>query len=315
MIYIATTISDEKIDLGPAYTAEINKSKDAPADSLNVVFPSIKEHSEYKYIDVYINEDKKFFSGIVDEQKFEIKNNGCFLTIIARSKAAYLIDNEASPQTYKRPSLKIIFQRHIKPYGFKSIDGDQSSFNVTIEVEKGMSEWDVLEKFCSSCLNVFPIINSDGTIDATGKEKQNKIYFSNTLNGTRYSSIVKKDSRYKLISEIIVCAPYQALYMAKVSDQESINKGISRRKFISMSTESDYAKQVSVNTAEQMISQAKLNAHEITLTCPGEVYAQIGNKGEIDDSILGKIENLSVYEVEYTLNQKGETTRIKLLEE
>ena len=45
MKYLATTISDEEIDLGPAYNVQINRSKEAPADSLTAVFFSQKKHS------------------------------------------------------------------------------------------------------------------------------------------------------------------------------------------------------------------------------------------------------------------------------
>ncbi len=315
MIYIATTISDQKVNLGYAYSAQINKSFETPADCLNVIFPSNKKHEEYKNIDVYINENEKFFSGVVDEQRLEVTSSGCFLTIIARNKAAYLIDNEASPQDYTRPSLDIIFKRHVKPYGFTAIYGDLSVFSTIIEVTKGMSEWDVLEKFCSTCLNIFPTVNADGTIDATGSASFKKLYFSNVKGAVNYSSFVEKNYRYRLISEIIVCAPYEAIYIAKVKDQNLIDKGISRRKFISISADNDHAEKYSISTAEQMISNAKKKAHEIIITCPGAIFAQVGNKCEIDDSILGKVENLEVYEVEYKLNRNGEFTVITLLEE
>lgn len=315
MIYIATTIENEKVDLKNPYSTEINKSYEAPADILKVIFASERKHLEYKYIDVYITEGIKFFSGIVDEQKFEVTDKGCFLTIEARSITAYLIDNEASPQTYKRPSLDIIFKRHIEPYGFKAIYGNNSNFNTTIDVVKGMSEWDVLEQFCSSCLNVFPIVNADGTVDATGNVELEKLYFSNIKNGINYNSIKTSYKRYKLISEIIVCSQYEAIYVADIKDQESINKGIKRKKFINMSTEENNTKKISVDTAENMINNSKKKAHEIIITCLGAVNARIGNRCELNDYILGKIENLKVYETEYRLNYNGEFTIITLLEE
>ena len=100
MTYIVTTVSGQKIDLGAAYSIQINKSKEAPADTLFAIFFSQKIHPEYKLIDVYTSENQLFFSGVVDEQKFEVAENGCFFTIKSRSKAAYLIDNEACAQAF-----------------------------------------------------------------------------------------------------------------------------------------------------------------------------------------------------------------------
>ena len=314
MTYIVTTVSGQKVNLGAAYSIQINKSRETPADSLTAVFFSEKIHPEYKLIDVYTSENQLFFSGIVDEQKFEVEENGCFLTIKSRSKTAYLIDNEASPQIYKRPSLDIIFKRHIKPYGFTSIIGNKSTFNANIEVEKGMSEWDVLEEFCSSCLGTFPLVNADGSIDASGRVATKKILFSNAGSGISYSYISQKYNRYKLISEITVCAPYAAIYVDKVKDIELTNNGICRRKFISMTEDTSSAKNISVDTAKQMILDSKKKFYEITIKCPGAIYAQIGNSAQINGSVLGPLQNLIVYEVEYTLNKSGEFTVFTLLE-
>ena len=314
MTYIVTTVSGQKVNLGAAYSIQINKSRETPADSLTAVFFSEKIHPEYKLIEAYTSENQLFFSGIVDEQKFEVAENGCFLTIKSRSKTAYLIDNEASPQIYKRPSLDIIFKRHIKPYGFTSIIGNKSTFNANIEVEKGMSEWDVLEEFCSSCLGTFPLVNADGSIDASGRVATKKILFSNTGSGISYSYISQKYNRYKLISEITVCAPYAAIYVDKVKDIELTNNGICRRKFISMTEDTSSAKNISVETAKQMILDSKKKFNEITIKCPGAIYAQIGNSAQINGSVLGPLQNLIVYEVEYTLNKSGEFTVFTLLE-
>lgn len=320
MIYVATTTAGVRHSLGSAYSVQINKSREAPADSLTAVFFSKKNHPEYKTIEVYTEgASQLFFDGIVDEQKFEVTATGCFLTINSRSKAAVLIDNEATPQTYKRPSLDIIFRRHIKPYGFSTINGNNSSFNATIEVEKGMSEWDVLELFCSVCLNSFPIVNADGTIDIVGDTDANPLMFSNySSGGVSYSAISQKYNRYKLISEITVCEQYSAIYAATIRDHGLIDKGISRRKFISMSEDvitgiSD--KKVSIKTAEQMVENAKKKFFEITVKCPNAVQAKIGTRCQINDDILGRIEGLKIYEVEYKLSRAGEFTTIRLLKE
>lgn len=314
MIYIATTISNEKIDLGPCYGCEMSKSREAPADSLNAVFFSDKKHDQYKSIEVYLRENRLFFAGIVDEQKFEVISSGCFLTIKARSNAARLIDNEASPQMYKHPSLDLIFKRHVKPYGFTSISGDKSTFSATLEVESGMSEWDVLARFCSTCLNTSPVVNADGSIDASGACASGILTFSNDSNGINYTSIRQQYNRHKLISEIIVCEPYAPIYVEKIRDNGLIENGISRRKFLSMAEDTTSAEKVSIETAEQMIADAKKKVNEARITCPGAIFAQIGSKARIADRILGSLENLTVHELEYSLAQNGEFTTFTLLE-
>ena len=46
------------------------------------------------------------------------------------------------------PAAKFIFERHLKPFGIVGYDGDEHPFMGTIKIEKGMTEWQVLEKFC-----------------------------------------------------------------------------------------------------------------------------------------------------------------------
>lgn len=314
MIYTATAISGEKVDLGAAYSIQINKSREAPADSLTAVFFSEKIHQEYKSIDVFTSKNEIFFSGIIDEQKFEVTNGGSFLTIKSRSKAAYLIDNEATTQTYKRPSLDIIFKRHIEPYGFTEINGNKTTFNVTLDVENGMSEWDVLEKFCSLCLNTFPVVNADGSIDVSGNLDNKKILFSNADGRINFSNISQKINRHRLISEITVCEPYAAIYVDKIYDQDLINRGICRRKFINLSDENTFSKKISIDTVKQMISETKNRYREITVKCPGAIFAQIGSGCQINDYTLGTLQNLKIYEMEYNLNKTGEYTTFTLLE-
>lgn len=314
MIYIATTLSNEKIDLGPCYGCGMSKSQEAPADGLNAVFFSDKKHEQYKSIEVYSSENRLFFAGIVDEQKFEVISSGCFLTIKARSKAALLIDNEASPQMYKRPSLDLIFKRHVKPYGFTSISGNKSTFSATLEVERGMSEWDVLARFCSTCLNTLPVVNADGSIDASGTSASGTLTFSNDSNGINYTSIRQQYNRHKLISEIIVCEPYAPIYVEKIRDNGLIENGVSRRKFLSMADDTTSAEKVSIEAAEQMIAEAKKKFNEVRITCPGAIFAQIGSKARIEDHILGSLENLTVHDLEYSLSQNGEFTTFTLLE-
>ena len=124
MKYEVITIKDEILDLGAPYSVKLNRSKDAPCDDISVTFPIESLINEIKFINVY-NQDKLVFKGIVDQQTIEYTESGIFLNIIARSLAAYLVDNEAKPQTYYCPSLKTIFEKHIKPFGFKGFIGNE----------------------------------------------------------------------------------------------------------------------------------------------------------------------------------------------
>ena len=97
-------------------------STDTPAESLKAVFmvndPGIWKQ-EMDSVLVQMGE-KLLFQGKCDRQIVSLSQQGCRLTIWARSLAAALLDNEAIPQEYHNISVNEVFDKHIKPYGFRN---------------------------------------------------------------------------------------------------------------------------------------------------------------------------------------------------
>lgn len=306
MKYEVLTIKNQTVDLGMPCSVKLNRSKDAPCDDINITFPIDKLIDEVKVIYVY-NQDKLIFKGIVDQQSIEYTSSGIFLNIVARSPASYLLDNEAKPQTYYRPSLKIIFEKHIKPFGFKGFIGNGKVFSSTFVISKGMSEWDVLEKFCNNYLRIQPRVTLDEYIDASGKSTNKEIIFSNAGGNLKYSSFSYKIRRHKRLSEIFVRATKNDSYSIKVSDYDAINKSIKRRRYLNATDES----LTPVIAGQNMISNSKKDAYEFILQCPGVVDINLGDKIKINDYVLGEFRDIFVKEIIYTLNSNFEMTQIK----
>lgn len=97
---------------------------------------------------IYDKNHEVCFDGIVDIQK-ESCADKMMLMLVARSRAALLLDNEAVPQTYGMPSLATIFARHVQPYGFTTFYGNVKAFNGELTITKGMSEWQAAAEFCT----------------------------------------------------------------------------------------------------------------------------------------------------------------------
>ena len=103
-----------------------------------------------------IKDGEVFFRGLIDEQEVAIDSGGVSLQVCARSLAALLLDNEAIPQTYYVPSAKLIYQRHAQPYGFPAFSGRDKAFSAKLQIDKGTSEWEVIESFCRDHLGARP---------------------------------------------------------------------------------------------------------------------------------------------------------------
>lgn len=311
MIYKGTTITGKTIDLGNPISVRINKSDDAPADDLYVVFYYEDFIEELKYIKVYCGDDI-IFDGILDEQIVDITSSGKLFKIYARSTAALLIDNSALPQSYSNTSLEIIFNRHIKPYGFTKFVGNNKLFSKEFIVYKGMSEWDVLEKFCTMFLYTKPRISSNGTINASGKFDESKNVYLNNFNGqTKYKSISKNIKRYNKISEVFVRAGKESSYSIKAVDEYAIKFGVKRRRYLNLYDNTN----IPVNYAQLVINDANKKSSEIKVSCVGMVNTDIGCMVTIEDKLLGKLENLHISKIKYSMDAFGEVTELTMYEE
>ena len=306
-MYRGKTIDDEWVELGSPLVVTLNMAEGVPADDLEISVPCSRKTQELKEISLEKN-GKNIFSGIVDSQKFSIDASGAVLNIVARSRAACLLDNEAMPQTYCVPSLLNIFNRHVKPYGFANISGDMRTFSNEFVVSKGMSEWEVLENFCINYLKVYPRINQDGAINATGNFVSSDIIFSNDGHGIRYSAVYENLKRHELFSEVAFKATTLGAYSTVVKNTSAINRGIVRRRLLNAANSA----KTPLACGEMMLANSDKKSYEICVFCPEFLSVNIGDNATVCDNILGNIPNLVVSELKYVLGKSGEYTRVVL---
>ncbi len=309
MRYLLEDISGNSIEMGTPITAKININYLVPADDLAITFNYNRELPELKKIYAY-NKDILMFEGFIDEQKVTCDNRGVLLDISARSRVSLLLDNEAFPQTYNKPSLSTIFSRHIEPYGFTKYYGDTTSFADQFIVSKGMSEWDVLKKFCNTYLETNPVFMRDGSLNATGAqiEDTERILISNSKSGLKYTDISKTINRYGVISKVVLRASKTSGYTSSLSDKNLINKGILATRFYDAASDSRNL-QVCANT---IISNSKKNMYICKATCIGCHLQEIGSKVYIDDKYFSLKNDMTLIKIKYVLNSFGETTEFTM---
>ncbi len=307
----ATTVDDEILEFLYPVRIGVSKSLDTPADELTAVFPLIERIPELKNISLYNEKYELLFYGIVDTQKFFYKTSGSFFSLNARNKVALLLDNEAEPQSYTLPSLEIIFKRHVEPYGFESFLGNKRSFAKEFVITKGMSEFEVLESFCVNYLGVYPKFLEDSTLDVTGNYKESSIVFSNELDDAiRYSSISEVFRRHKQYSEIYIKAGDDTRYSLNVKNEEAVNKGICRKRYINISSFED----TPISYGERLLKNSSKNSYEVVISSPGSINLNIGDIAKIKDSTLKSMDwSFLVYKLDYVLDGSKEITNVTLI--
>lgn len=307
MIYEVFDNLGAKIKLGDAMSVKIVRDIDVPADALYATFAIRSSINELKYIKVY-ESDKLVFNGIIDEQNIEYSDDGCFLKISSRDITSLLIDNEALPQNYEMPSLGVIFDRHIKPYGFTDFLGNERPFSSTFTVYKGMSEWDVLENFCYNFLGTHPKVINNTTIDATGLYSSSNTINIDNKSGVLYKSINYKINRYKRISEVFIRTNKDGAYDVRTYDQSAIDSSIKRKRYLNAFNDT----RTPVSFGEDMIKNSKAGSYIFTAKCIGNINASVGAKATINDPIIGNIQDLIISKVIYSLKGLDEITEISM---
>lgn len=308
MIIEVFDINKNSITLPYPLSLNILKEENVPADSLTAIFAldgNLPELSQIKVTDG----GEVIFSGIIDEQLTFIEDGAALFRIICRSMAAVLLDSEAYPRSYVLPSIDIIYEKCLKPYGIKGVIGGEGSFGTTYTVDKGMSNWQVLEDFCSRFLRINPKITADGYLDLSNAASDNHIRLSNK-DGIIYSAISESLKRHSQISHIFARLNVNGDYSYEIRNENAIDRGIYNVRYLNCAEEpNEY-----LSIADKMIEKSLKNRLTYIVSCPGRMLDVLESKASIYDDIIGKHDDLIVYSVELTLDGSGERTELKLRE-
>lgn len=300
MTFEAYTAAGVRHDLGTPVSARINRSEDAPADDFTGIFPFKKSWPQFLRLRV-TKESGTVFSGLVDEQTVLLEHGASVQRLVARSRAALLLDNEALPQTYYAPSLWTIFLRHAAPYGFTQYLGEPANQSGELAVAKGMSEWQVIRTFCARFLGVTPRVTREGVLDASGGTSAGALRFGGA--GIPYLSLSRKYRYHALLSEVFVQSRQGGFYTARAADQEAQRLGIVRRRYLGAGA---------ATTAERMLAAARRAAEETTLVCLEGADFEPGMRAAVEDAELGTFSGMTVAKIVYTLDADGELCTVTL---
>lgn len=307
MTFVATTVNNQEIYLDKSVSLVIESEESVPADTLAVIFAVDRRFDEFKFLKMYYK-DKLVFNGIVDNHTFIFDENGQYLKLNVRSMSAVLLDNEAMPQSYILPSINTIFRRHVKPYGFLGIVGENSTTAQEYTVFKGMSEWDVLYKFCTEVLDTIPRITVDNYIDIS-QDNSNVVDILKVGNS---SYCIEEDiNRYNLISDIYVRLENDSTYSEVIRDDGAIAKGVVRKRYLNLVGNSN----PTLSYGEARLKVCKQKSYKIKLQVQGYVDVRVGMRVELNDKTLGKISGLVISKIKYRLGSNRDNTEITLRRE
>ncbi len=250
--------------------------------------------------------DGKVFSGIVDEQNVTVSQNET-TELVARSMGALLIDNEAYPQSFVNPDMRLIFERYVKPFGVKSYTGENKAFSGEFRVRKGMSCYKVLEDFCLSVYGVYPRI--EGNILVL-KSTRDKILFSNR-HGVPFEKLMLSKVRAKPISLVRVKVKEDGDYGTLIKNPYAIDRKIIRERYFNGALSTGK----SIRTVYDAIKRSNTADGFVKITSPQRLTQVLGAVTEIDFDGFHTEEKLYVSSLRYSLSNLKESTEIILKKE
>lgn len=282
---------------------QVNVDEGVPADSLYATFVN-KPTAQLVEITLY-DDEKPLFIGIVDEEERQRDLQGEFLKISARSLAAHLLDNEAAPCAYDHPSLGLIYERYVKPYGILLNESDDAVFFGEQSVTKGASCWRVLKNFCTACYSAVPRVSATSVLYPKGMRNDETIVFGG--GGIRYTAVREIQKRCEEISAVYVKASNTGSYSLPITNPRAMERGVRRVRYLNaMLSESP------MRCADAMIRNGDKKAYEVHLSCPSCLLGKEGCRAIIKDTMIGDREDLYISAVHYRMTKDGETSTITL---
>ena len=314
MIYRLAAHSGETREFTKPETVRFSVDRDAPAHSLEARFPleTFENGRDLpKFHTIHIVKDGTvIFRGLIDEQAVSLDGDGAGLEVCARSLAALLLDNEAIPQTYYVPSTRLIYQRHAQPYGFPEFSGRDRTFSTRLQIEKGTSEWEVIENFCRDALGTRPQVTYAGELEMEPETPADEALFSNR-GGIPYASVRVENLRCKRLSQVLVRSERLGNYSTQVWDTQAAEDGILRRQLLNAVDDP----KTPVFRGQQLLEKSREQSYQIELLCPGEWILPLETRARVTDPILGDFQDLKVSGISYRLDSSGEQTQVTLRKE
>jgi hypothetical protein len=276
-------------------SGKYDSAEDAPADGLRAVFPLAKTCGTLTKLRVSGADGSILFFGTVDVQRETACGTGNVLNLSCRSLAGLLLDSESVPRTYDAPSLPVIFERHIRPYGFTSFLGSPAVCRGELCVRKGMSEWQAAAEFCKSFLRTQPRVR--GTVfDASGTAAAAPLVLDNSA-GTRYFRAEVRRRGCDVLTKIYTPDTDTGLYRLAAEENESIT-GVRRVRCLA-NPESD---------ASAVLRKAERSAFSVYAECPGTPVTETGASASLRDPVLGEFTDMIVAQVRCTWDEDGVRT-------
>ncbi|MBQ9674121.1 MAG: hypothetical protein IJV39_05800 [Ruminococcus sp.] len=279
----------------------LDLSLSAPAHSAVIIIP-YRKLSSCAMVEVY-DDEFSVFCGITDEEIVILGKEGRLIKLTARSMMALLIDNEVCPCEFVFPTGEYLGYRYLSPYGIE-FSAEKKRLNGNITVEKGMSVYEVLYKYCKQALGTLPFVSADGKFDFYGGVSEKSVVFGKS--GKQYTTLKLNSKRCNMISTVFLKLSEKG-YCSKVINPFADGTLIRRERYI----DATFGSATPSVIADYMIENSVRQSLSAEVGCVGRVTDCLGAAAVVEDEAF-EGERFTVNRIKYTYNSNEEKTVLYL---
>ncbi|MBQ6387906.1 MAG: hypothetical protein IJH96_04715 [Ruminococcus sp.] len=302
LTYILTFADKSECTLTFVLSARLKSELDVPADSLSVTLPYTERLRENADMLSVFDGGKRVFFGQIDEVLVLTEKGKQLLRFHARSLAACLLDNEAEPLVYANPSNRMMFDRHLAPFGITACEEERHPLYDNLRIEKGMSHWQVLESYCAKRYGATPRI-ADTRAYLKGFRAEGEIVFGGE--GVPVLEMTDSLRRCKLISEVRVRMTNTGCYSARIINDNPHAMQLTRVRYVNAAADN-----ASLDTARRMMEKGNQAARHVSVKCVGDHLNILGKSAVINGETGFTVTGLS-----YVFGDQGAFTTVNMRKE
>lgn len=251
----------------------LKSDADTVADSLTVRFGAGKRLFSEEPVGAVLKKDGEvLFDGIVDEHRVKCQNGARTEIFSLRSRAALLLDNEASPMELRMPSLRLLERMYLTPLGLRAVGGDRRPMAGVLTVEKGVSCFKALQMFAEQYLDCTPYADKTG--------------------GIHFESYVPKTVQPDWVTarEVIFC-PYKMLSGVTVQNAQTGAYSAEYHDPLAPQVRVRYLSAYAKIAPTTLLIESRRAAKRLKLTCASYIDGDMGDTMQTDE--LGEMRLIS----------------------
>ncbi len=300
---IELEMTDGRI-ISPSRVCELcfTQTVNVACDSLWAYFATDNVIGEIAEVRAYSNK-KLVFNGYCDCQKNMLTENGSEVYFFARSGASVLVDNEAEPFTYEKPTAKQLCFNIAGKYGFKA-ELDDVICSTKYEVAGGSSCFGAINQFVSLITGEHLTVTPENVIKTIRLSDDIK-----RLDSHRVTSVTHTINRSEPYSQInYKKSSSEPRYSVHTKSEQAQKLGIDRQLYINLSSLPQWQRE---HTVLQRLRASYENYQTAQIVFGGYFEGNLLQRYSCDNGRIA-LDDFALYEKKYVCDKNGEYTRLVL---